>query len=981
MSEPARARGLLEAQLFVDSVLRGLGLTPASVPSAVRRRLDDRARSADRELVIGRYLVVGELGRGGMGLVLEAWDPEIERRVAIKTIEPERVAEEERDEIIERFRLEMKLVGCLRHPAIVAIYDSGRTEITFEGGADSKTLHYYVMEFIEGESLAQTLKRRRSLSDIEAASIARDLAEALAVAHRAGIVHRDIKPSNVFLRDGRQAVLLDFGIAKTESVAITKLGQILGTPSYLAPERLRERPADVDGRADIFSLGVLLYAMVTGEAPFPGDDVYEVIDKIARIDPPKLPAGGAARQVLAAVVDRMLAKDPRARYQSASDVSNALKTVLAAADLEAGSGAGRMAARAGPTSALAMKTDLVSGLVLAEEPSDARVTTVAYFDAPPVDSEQWYVSPVLGGGAAGESSPVEGGFDEDADATPPESDPSSEGGASPRRGLLPPLRAEPVRPVPRSDTRILPTLLCGDDERDTGDVDGHGHGHRRRASAHPDADDVRTDDVHDDDVHDDDVHDGDVRDDEVHDGDVRDDEVHDGDVHDGDVHDDDVHGEGVHDDDVHDSDVHDDDVHDGDVHDDDVHEDSDATQADYMAHGPDVDETTDDETLAEPEHPADGRLIDALRGQVKAHPVASAVNVPAPRSRAAARIEVALVDEEEVVLPAPADVSRGGGAHRSTPPGPASNEAGYLALIRNQPVVRRDPTRARDGVEAAVLAVAVSGASSSHAPDLVPPAPRKSAAIARRTVAVDGASPSRASVRAMDIRVEADGLHRDEPRRHILRRRLVVLAASVLASVAFGLWLGRREFSRSEGSGVVTITPAPTPQARTRPAVDGDRARLSGAHDLGSVPAAPARSLPAEEATEVDHDQGRSLPKAKASRGGEALGRSRSPGGRALAVGGDEDEEDMPPEQRCTLIMRRNLGQPKDAIQALGALRRDHPRAPCIFWHLGVQYEKLGDLLAAKAAFRRYLMVEPTSDRRDAVERRIQALDQKLERR
>src|SRR5262249_58266569 len=122
------------------------------------------------------------------------------------------------------------------------------------------------------------------------------------------------KPSNIFLRNDRQAVLLDFGIAKTGSIALTRQGQILGTPSYLAPERLREKEVGVDGRADIFSLGVLLFTMLTGDAPFVGDDLYDVIDKIAKTAHPKLARTTPAGQALSKVLDRMLAKRPEDRY-------------------------------------------------------------------------------------------------------------------------------------------------------------------------------------------------------------------------------------------------------------------------------------------------------------------------------------------------------------------------------------------------------------------------------------------------------------------------------------------------------------------------------------------------------------------------------------------------------------------------------------------------------------------------------------------
>jgi serine/threonine protein kinase len=311
-----------------SSVLVKLPLDLAELPPEVLGKLQDRARSPDRRLMVGRYVVVGELGRGGMGVVYEAWDPRIERHVAIKTIEPELVGEEDRDEVIERFKRETKVVGRLHHPAIVTIYDYGEERESSEVPGATAHIYYYVMEYLEGQSLARVLRDRRTLPDVEAVSIVADVAQALHVTHQAGVIHRDIKPSNIFLRHNMQAVLLDFGIAKTNSVALTRQGQILGTPSYLAPERLREKEVAVDGRADIFSLGVLLYTMLTGDAPFVGQDVYDVIDKIAKSAHPKLARSTPSGQSLSRTLDRMLAKRPEDRYPSAQEAADALKHVL-----------------------------------------------------------------------------------------------------------------------------------------------------------------------------------------------------------------------------------------------------------------------------------------------------------------------------------------------------------------------------------------------------------------------------------------------------------------------------------------------------------------------------------------------------------------------------------------------------------------------------------------------------------------------------
>ncbi len=323
------AHSATPARRQVEQALDALGLDVDEVPEPLVDRMTDRARLPGVRLTIGRYLVVGELGRGGMGVVYEGWDPGIERRVAIKTVEPELVPEEDRAEVVERFRRETKVVGRLKHRAIVTVFDSGRQrEPDPVTGRQYIALYYYVMEFLEGVSLARRLREQDRLSEAEALRITIDIAEALQLSHDAGIIHRDIKPSNIFLRGGTEAVLLDFGIAKTGQAALTRQGQILGTPSYLAPERLHEKDVAIDGRADIFSLGVLLFTMVTGEAPFVGNDVYDVIDKIARASHPKLKRDTVEGVAMADVIDRMLAKRPADRFPTAAHAAIALNQVL-----------------------------------------------------------------------------------------------------------------------------------------------------------------------------------------------------------------------------------------------------------------------------------------------------------------------------------------------------------------------------------------------------------------------------------------------------------------------------------------------------------------------------------------------------------------------------------------------------------------------------------------------------------------------------
>jgi serine/threonine protein kinase len=346
-----------------EASLAALPVDLADLPADVLDRVRARAHARTGRLSIGRYVITGELGRGGMGVVYDAWDPRIDRRVAIKTIEPDLVPDEgEREEVIERFLREIKVVGKLQHPSIVTIFDYGEDPELRRGDDPyaSGRIYFYVMEYLEGRSLAKILREKKQLVDLDAVQIGLDVAEALRVAHARGIIHRDIKPSNILIRGDQRAVLLDFGIAKTGQPALTRQGQILGTPTYLAPERLREKEDGLDGRADIFSLGVLLYTMLVGEAPFQGDNVYDLLDNIAKQMHTKLARSTQGGVVLSRAIDRMLAKRPQDRYATADEVVQALKSAQAL--LEQGT----------PD-----VSDLGAGLVLVSEPMGDAATEIA----------------------------------------------------------------------------------------------------------------------------------------------------------------------------------------------------------------------------------------------------------------------------------------------------------------------------------------------------------------------------------------------------------------------------------------------------------------------------------------------------------------------------------------------------------------------------------------------------------------------------
>src|SRR5215470_5675139 len=220
---------------------------------------------------VGRYEIIGELGRGAMGVVYKANDPTIGRTVALKTMRLDANGLDS-GELLRRFQNEARAAGLLNHPNIVTIYDAGEQDGMF----------YIAMEFIEGTTLQALLAEKHLLPSDEAVQIAREICQGLAYAHCNGIVHRDVKPANIMITAQGAVKIMDFGIAKAGG-SMTSTGQILGTPNYMAPEQVKGRPPD--GRSDLFSLGVVLYEMLTGEKPFAGQNVTTIIYKIVNEKP------------------------------------------------------------------------------------------------------------------------------------------------------------------------------------------------------------------------------------------------------------------------------------------------------------------------------------------------------------------------------------------------------------------------------------------------------------------------------------------------------------------------------------------------------------------------------------------------------------------------------------------------------------------------------------------------------------------------
>jgi serine/threonine protein kinase/type II secretory pathway pseudopilin PulG len=256
---------------------------------------------------IGRYQIESELGKGAMGLVYKGTDPNIGRPVALKTMRLD-VHGIEQDEMLRRFKNEARSAGVLSHPNIVTIYDAG----------EDQGLFYIAMEFIEGKTLAEVLQEQRVLPVDQVIGITRNICAGLDFAHNKGIVHRDIKPANIMITPEGTAKIMDFGIAKV-SGSMTSTGQVLGTPNYMSPEQVKGR--QLDGRSDLFSVGVMLYEMLTGEKPFIGQSLTTIIYKIVNENPiPPRDLDLTIHPGLSAVVTRTLAKDPYERYQSGAEL-------------------------------------------------------------------------------------------------------------------------------------------------------------------------------------------------------------------------------------------------------------------------------------------------------------------------------------------------------------------------------------------------------------------------------------------------------------------------------------------------------------------------------------------------------------------------------------------------------------------------------------------------------------------------------------
>ena len=283
------------------------------LPAGRRRRLRHGPRLSSGEVVAGRYEIVSLLGRGGMGAVYRALDRTTGDHRALKVLH----AGSDDAEAAMRFQREIEILARVEHPGIVRVFDWGIIG----------TRMFFAAELIDGEDVRTILRRVGRIAPDETVRIGSHVADALAAAHDLGVVHRDVKPHNVMVRRDRGVTLLDFGVARgldLDSRIITSAGVTVGTPHYMAPEQFSGRR--VDARSDVYSLGVVLYEMLTGDVPFRADSPRELADLHRHAAPAPLTRRvPAIPDALERVVLKCLAKEPGERYQLASELGEALE--------------------------------------------------------------------------------------------------------------------------------------------------------------------------------------------------------------------------------------------------------------------------------------------------------------------------------------------------------------------------------------------------------------------------------------------------------------------------------------------------------------------------------------------------------------------------------------------------------------------------------------------------------------------------------
>ena len=303
---------------------------------------------------IGKYKILGTLGKGGMGIVYKALDPDIEREVAIKTIRFDTLTEGmEKEELLTRVIREAKAAGRLNHPNIITIYDVVR----------DKDLTYIVMQYVDGPSLQTMIDSGKPFSPQEIIDTLKPVSDALDFAHQGGIIHRDIKPANILIDKSGQPFLADFGVARIETSTLTQAGTTVGTLSYMSPEQVKGQT--VDKRSDIFALGVILYELLTGKKPFGGDNMSTIVYRIVNEEPQRITdINKELHGGYESVVRRALAKNPEDRYQSCremiADLENPSRMAEATLAYEFGQEAGGVPKKRKMTFVLAGAAALVA---------------------------------------------------------------------------------------------------------------------------------------------------------------------------------------------------------------------------------------------------------------------------------------------------------------------------------------------------------------------------------------------------------------------------------------------------------------------------------------------------------------------------------------------------------------------------------------------------------------------------------------------
>ncbi len=266
---------------------------------------------------LGNYQITEELGRGGMAIVYRAYQPSLNRHVAIKVLPPQLSFDQD---FVERFQREAKAAARLRHPNIVVIHDVGHQD----------EIYYIVMEYLEGRTLKQLVEQEGPLPAERASRILDQVGDALDYAHQQGVVHRDVKPANIFVGKGDQVTLTDFGIAKAASDAeqLTRTGMLMGTPEYMAPEQAES--GSVDHRTDLYALGIVLYQMLVGRVPFRGTTPHATLHAVIyEPPPPPRQINGEVSPSVESVILKAIAKQPDQRFQSGAELAGALRAALA----------------------------------------------------------------------------------------------------------------------------------------------------------------------------------------------------------------------------------------------------------------------------------------------------------------------------------------------------------------------------------------------------------------------------------------------------------------------------------------------------------------------------------------------------------------------------------------------------------------------------------------------------------------------------